>query len=377
MLGDRLREFFYEDGDGEMVELENILDSKIKKVRIELPHYSFSHSSSGESSHTSFVGRKQIKEKLKKIVEATTDKTGVYLVTGNRGVGKTSLVNKVINQTSLQPNSDFFKNLKYLFVLLFFVVGTQFCLQEFTEKFNISISFCSVFALSSFVMLYLFSGYRHKIPKQKICNFFITAIKELFFLISPYNLYKPAQYILKIILMVSLTQFFSIILSITPTVVFIGYSGIVLLIFVINKEREYYHKYKKGKLSKFFKILLFPTWNYLKNYRRLYLHINFGHKLKDEKDILRLVARTLNTEYRKYLRLPKRILPWRIMAFGFLLLLAYLFSTIVEKQEFYKPIKQSKLYRASSQVHLNDTIYSKDSTYLKVKDSVYIREDSI
>ncbi|MDR2580920.1 MAG: ATP-binding protein [Fibromonadaceae bacterium] len=111
----------------------DILDSKIKKLRIELPHYSFSHSSSEESTHT-FVGRKQIKEKLKKLVETTPDKTGVYLVTGNRGVGKTRLVNQVINETSLQSNSKFSQNLKYLFTLLFSVVITQFCLQKFTHQ---------------------------------------------------------------------------------------------------------------------------------------------------------------------------------------------------------------------------------------------------
>ena len=87
----------------------DILNSKIKKLRIELPHYSFSHSSSEESN--TFVGRKQIQKKLRKLVESTDDKTGVYLVTGNRGVGKTSLVNRVIHQTSLQPNSNLLKNI--------------------------------------------------------------------------------------------------------------------------------------------------------------------------------------------------------------------------------------------------------------------------
>jgi len=75
----------------------NILDSKIKKLRIELPDYHFSHSLSEESQ--SFVGRKQILKKLKSLVTDTNNKTGVYLVTGNRGVGKTRLVNKLIAET--------------------------------------------------------------------------------------------------------------------------------------------------------------------------------------------------------------------------------------------------------------------------------------
>ena len=426
-----------------MVELENILDSRIKKVRIELPHYNFSHSSSGESSHA-FLGRKKIKDKLKKIVEATTDETGVYLVTGNRGVGKTSLVSRVITETSLQLNSDFFKNLKYLLGLLFSVVVTQFCLQrfeitpfwlqnflqEFLQKFHISTSPWNVLLLfcilSSFVMLYWFSCYRRKIPKQKkiiwkiwnivkeIWNFLKTAFKELFFLISPYNPYKSTQYILKIILVVSLTQIFPRITfstsfpfiefiekgKMTPTMVFFYYLCIVFFIrwlqFVFSKSHEFSQEYKKGSTKIFIwilksfllalQVIFYETGlvifteikNYIKNYNRLYLRINFGHKLKDEKDILRLIARTLSTEYHKYHSSFKRMLPWRVMAFGFLLLFAYLFSAIVEKQEFYKPIKESLLYQASSQIHLNDSIYIKiDSTYLKVNDSVYTKKDSI
>jgi len=358
----------------------DILNSKIKKVRIELPHYSFSHSSSGESSHTSFVGRKKIQEKLAKLIEATTDETGVYLVTGNRGVGKTRLVSEVINQTSLKQNSDFFRNLKYLFGLFFSVVVTQFCLQEFTDDTLFwKVCICAIVcALGSFFILGWFSCYRHKIHKQNLKEISISAAKELFASINPYNQYNQyrlAQYILKIILVVSLTQLFSIIPYITPTIVF---SSIVLILFGKNKLCEYYHKYKKEKLSKFFEILLNPIRKYIKNHRRLYLRINFGHKLKDEKDILRLIARTLNTEYHNYLRSFKRMLPWRVIALCFLLLFACLFSNIVEKQEFYKSIKESKLYRASSQIYLNNLIYLevKDSIYLKIKDSVYVKKDS-
>ena len=66
--------------------ITNILDSKIKKLRIELPDYHFSHSLSEDSDKSDFVGRKKILEKLKSLVKDTNNKTCVYLVTGNRGV---------------------------------------------------------------------------------------------------------------------------------------------------------------------------------------------------------------------------------------------------------------------------------------------------
>ena len=78
--------------------ITTILDSKIKKLRIELPNYHFSHSLSDESDNSDFVGRKKIQQKLKSLVTDSENRTGVYLVTGNRGVGKTRLVNKVIDE---------------------------------------------------------------------------------------------------------------------------------------------------------------------------------------------------------------------------------------------------------------------------------------
>jgi len=173
-----------------IVETPDILNSKIKKIRIELPDYKFSHSASGDSTHT-FIGRERIREKLKRLVEDSPDEPGVYLVAGNRGVGKTSLVSEVIKDTSLRQESNFFKDLKSLFDI------------------------------------------------------------------------------------------------------------------------------KK----------------YIKNHNRLYLRINFGHKLKDEKDIFRLIARTLSTEYAKYRRSFIRMLPWRTLALCVLFLVACLFGTIVLDSE--------------------------------------------
>ena len=103
----------------------DILNSKIKKIRIELPRYSFSHSSSGDSPHA-FIGRERIRERMKKVVEDSPNEPGVYLIAGNRGVGKTSLVSEVIKETSLMTDTAFFKNLKYFVLLLLAVAFTQF-----------------------------------------------------------------------------------------------------------------------------------------------------------------------------------------------------------------------------------------------------------
>jgi len=320
----------------------DILNSKIKKLRIELPHYSFSHSSSGDSPHT-FIGRVRILEKLKKIIEDSPDEPGVYLIAGNRGVGKTSLVSEVIKETSLETKSNFSKNLRYLIFLFLAVVGTQFCLQEFGIYEKYSIIFGVIFILS-FLRLCFSNDYRHKFPKKTswtkhIKGATISALKELSYL-NPYSSYKSTQIALKTILIVSFTQIFFIkTSSVTPIKVFFGYLAIVFLGMCINKSRKYIKKKYKISLiisQIFHNSILNPISNYIKNHNRLYLRINFGHKLKDEKDILRLIARTLSTEYDKYRHLFRRWFFWRATAFIILFLFASLFSTIIKDKELIK-----------------------------------------
>jgi len=459
------------------------LNSKIKKLRIELPHYTFSHSSSGDSPHD-FIGRGRTKERLKKVIEDSPDEPGVYLIAGNRGVGKTSLVSEIIKETSLRTKTGFIENFKYLLILLFFVAGIQFCLeQEFVFSFLKSIKFWYAISALFFIILCFFNSYRLEIPKQniglQILDSITSAFRELSYLVNSRNPYGKTQYILKIILVVCYTQIISKIQlcdslpfnkyvkdsQITPTKAFVFYLFFIFAVkfwqFIRGRLRRYYIRYKKDKPSKnsiyeienkgwiwiinivfklssimllflpscngilnyftldklllimlvpfyivfilvcfwcciylekdmlfkikcivrilFYDFIINPIRNYLKNHSRLYLRINFGHNLK-EKDILRLIARTLNTEYNRYRNSFLRMFPWRATAFGLLLLFACLFSPVVENQEFYKSlIKEEELYKVSSQVLLDDTIHINDSIYLvKLRNPTYfvITKDS-
>ncbi|MGB3465394.1 MAG: ATP-binding protein, partial [Cyclobacteriaceae bacterium] len=74
--------------------------SKIKTVYVELHNYTFFHSPEGvKKSYSRYVGREKLKEKLKSILTNSESKSGAYLVTGFRGMGKTSLVRKAIAET--------------------------------------------------------------------------------------------------------------------------------------------------------------------------------------------------------------------------------------------------------------------------------------
>lgn len=88
--------------------------AKIKDVYIELKDYRFFHSpyhnpeksdnsgkkkKSKDSNHTKdrFIGRNKVKERIISILEHTDIKSGSYLITGFRGMGKTSVIRQAID----------------------------------------------------------------------------------------------------------------------------------------------------------------------------------------------------------------------------------------------------------------------------------------
>lgn len=81
--------------------------SYIKTVNILLPGYQFRHTSEEETAKY-FVGREKIKRRLKDFLTKGTDK-GAYLITGYRGMGKTSLVKSVVDEIARESNKSVFE----------------------------------------------------------------------------------------------------------------------------------------------------------------------------------------------------------------------------------------------------------------------------
>lgn len=73
--------------------------SKVKRIYIPVPGFKFFHRPSEENDmDSSFIGRDRIAERLSNwLRDKDGNKTGAYLITGYRGMGKTSFVGKVIN----------------------------------------------------------------------------------------------------------------------------------------------------------------------------------------------------------------------------------------------------------------------------------------
>lgn len=84
--------------------------SYVKDIYIELKDYTFFHSpSQGETAGGRFVGRRKLKERLSEILSKTETRSGAYLVTGYRGVGKSSLVNQVLDELSLKSLGEIWR----------------------------------------------------------------------------------------------------------------------------------------------------------------------------------------------------------------------------------------------------------------------------
>lgn len=77
--------------------------ARIKDIYIELEDYTFFHSPSGlDSQDERLIGRKDAFNRLRTILKNSKSKAGAYLITGFRGMGKTSLVRKVLR--SIKPS---------------------------------------------------------------------------------------------------------------------------------------------------------------------------------------------------------------------------------------------------------------------------------
>lgn len=98
------------------------LSSKISNVLIELHKYSFFHSpTSTHQVDPRFLGRKALRKKLKGLLENTETKSGSYLITGYKGMGKSSFVNKVLHEIGIQDTQTrFSKPTARLLIGLFF-----------------------------------------------------------------------------------------------------------------------------------------------------------------------------------------------------------------------------------------------------------------
>ena len=103
-------------------EFSNEYASRNKKVAIQLNEYLFYHGPS-DATHVDqrIIGRQKLINKLASLISSAEVATGVYLVSGFRGSGKTSLVNSVVSKFNKETS---FLKANYL---VFFLIAFSYC----------------------------------------------------------------------------------------------------------------------------------------------------------------------------------------------------------------------------------------------------------
>ena len=97
--------------------LQTTYINRVPDVYIELPEYKFFHSPNPldhDNQDDRFIGREDLLKKLKLILTHSDTKAGAYLITGFRGMGKTSVVRKAIADINRDASSKKnYKNKRY------------------------------------------------------------------------------------------------------------------------------------------------------------------------------------------------------------------------------------------------------------------------
>lgn len=181
----------------------------IKDVFIELPNYKFNHRPLGEDDSNNkfnkeedlFLGRKEISEKFLNILKNSgRNSSGSYLITGYRGMGKTSFVKKVIERHQRDSKEDLIEVEKIDISFAQSDLNEADILKQITnnliqraennpflkigELFSLSSIFRFIgFALISWVLIYFFGYYVSKsyadLPKSAgYSDSVITAKKD-------------------------------------------------------------------------------------------------------------------------------------------------------------------------------------------------------
>ncbi|MCX6304965.1 MAG: ATP-binding protein [Bacteroidetes bacterium] len=113
--------------------LSHNYSSKIKKVYIELHRYSYFHGPSEiDNIDSRFIGREKLIKRLQALLTNSGSKSGAYLVTGQRGVGKSSFVSKTIDEIS-SAHKPFYIFSRYLRIY-FLIVLLCFFIDNFLKN---------------------------------------------------------------------------------------------------------------------------------------------------------------------------------------------------------------------------------------------------
>ncbi|MGD1844947.1 MAG: ATP-binding protein, partial [Salibacteraceae bacterium] len=352
-------------------------DSKIKDLYLKLHDFSFFHSPSGlQKPDARFVGREKIIRKLVNILSNSETKAGAYLVTGYRGVGKTSLVRKALAQLRAEPRLGASK-IRWLFLFSFLIGvtgGSRALTDWFTQSWiwlvSAGIPVLALFALmSSYNLLALIrssdlqNDRKRDLSSTDIVRFFGNlVVLEILKMIFLSVLGEWAGYY---------TRFL-----ISHSAAFLLLAAVYKVAYLWELAREWQFKNSPSE-EKLWK----GVWGSiksqvefrLKNRSKIPIELSLAQKDLTDRDILRLIAINVYKQYRR-VRHPLysfRKFLWVVGANVFL----YVFAAILYYNGFvYQSIQGTwengvANYLPSQQVWINDSLQNSLNTYYLEADS--------
>jgi hypothetical protein len=268
--------------------------SKVHSFYIPIPEFHFFHTASSEEAvDNKFIGREKITQQLKDWLTNKKTKTGVYLVTGFRGMGKSSFVGRVLHQIS-EKTSKWENNVLKIIcfgccLMVWLVVLDKWndIISIISNKFKIELNTFNCFII--IFVLGLLLGII--ISKHNSLKFgIIKGLKNICFLTIHCFLEIP--------------KLFNNIGKLKKFIKERKRRGVVLLI----KVKIHLLKLKIKNIKLQLKTTIENIWKFIKEFkwenekrRRIPIKLNLGHETLNERDILSLISNSIEYEYKKYI----------------------------------------------------------------------------
>lgn len=262
----------------------NQYSSKIKRINIPISEYSFYHKVSDEKNvDKKFIGREHITARLKNWLKDSHNYTGSYIITGYRGMGKSSFVGKVLNDISAVPSKSI--NVWYYTLL---ILGCLLCIPyvvPLEQDLKISNAiFISIICIALFLFVLCDKWFS-----------FVYLTKEMCFILKSFKYYFHLNF-KKCFCRFSGTDK----CQATNSSENIAISFFSQIHFILKSIKSNFNKYRDDWESQ-------GIANYIehtskgRNFNKLIIKINLGHEVLNERDILSLISQNIYDKFCKYL----------------------------------------------------------------------------
>ena len=298
----------------------DLYSSKVRRVNIPLPSFRYFHkASSDEEVDPKFIGRKKISDKLYSWL-LSDDKGGSYLITGFRGMGKSSFVGRVLNElTQKVSGKEFFWGV--LFFVFIFIMGVLlipviYGITKNNDEVQLTHNFCLfiitiIIVCFNYIIIDLMQSNKNT-DKSIFVGITIIAFFISYHCLSFVNLYcRFVFFICLCILPLLLYKVKSILYKAHNEDKKKHEDFLSLLedeyknIPETSKDFQQFYDEKKEKIDwKRVCRVLYREYNINRSYQRICISVNLGQEVLNERDVLSLISHQLYTKYREYVLSP-------------------------------------------------------------------------